>query len=139
MVSSPSILDLTAVTASLQLFDEAGMPALCHKSRGLSSYLSQLLQAEILDQSPWNEPDKVPFWFITPRDLARRGAQCSLGWKDRNLLDTVAGELERHGILVDIKGPNIMRLTPVPLINTYVEIWETVGALKAALGEAKEP
>jgi kynureninase len=116
-VSNPPILSMVPLRASLALFDEAGMPALRAKSERLTGYLQYLL-------------DRLPagrFETITPRDPARRGCQLSFLVHDR------AWELVRTlleaGIVCDFREPNVIRVAPVPLYNTFHEVWRFVQAL----------
>lgn len=110
-VSNPPIFSMVPLRASLDIFDEAGMSALRAKSECLTGYLQYLL-----DQLP---PGR--FETITPRDPTRRGCQIAL------LVHGQASELlralENDGIVADLRAPNIIRLAPVPLYNTFHEAW----------------
>jgi kynureninase len=110
-VSNPPILALVPLRASLALFDEAGLPALRAKSECLSAYLQYLL-----DQLPAGR-----FEIITPRDPALRGCQLSLLVHDRprELLQA----LSEAGVILDFREPNVIRVAPVPLYNTFHEVW----------------
>jgi kynureninase len=110
-VSNPPILAMAPLRASLGQFDEAGMPALRAKSERLTGYLEYLL-------------DRLPgghFEIITPRDPARRGCQLSILAHDRprELLKA----LETEGVVCDFREPNVIRVAPVPLYNTFHEVW----------------
>jgi kynureninase len=110
-VSNPPILALAPLRASLALFDEAGMPALRAKSTALTGYLLYLL-----DRLPAGRVE-----IITPRDVAQRGCQLSIVVHDepRRLL----AALERAGVVCDFREPNVIRVAPVPLYNTFEEVW----------------
>jgi kynureninase len=110
-VSNPPILAMAPLRASLALFDEAGMPALRTKSERLTGYLEFLL-------------DRLPrgrFEAVTPRDPKQRGAQLSILVHDRprELLHA----LDSEGVVCDFREPNIIRVAPVPLYNTFHEVW----------------
>jgi kynureninase len=110
-ISNPPILSMAPVRASLALFDEAGMPALRAKSERLTSYLEVLL-------------DRIPgrlIEIITPRDPAQRGCQLSIVVHDRPR-ERLA-ELEARGVMCDFREPNVIRVAPVPLYNTFHEVW----------------
>jgi kynureninase len=110
-ISNPPILSAAPLLASLALFDEAGMEALRSKSIKLTGYLEYLL-------------DRIEgrrFEIITPRDPAARGCQLSILVHDdpRGLYKTLRDE----NIVVDFREPNVIRIAPVPLYNTFHEVW----------------
>jgi kynureninase len=110
-ISNPPILAMAPLLASLALFDEAGMPALRAKSELLTGYLHYLLA-------------RLPeghFDILTPADPARRGCQLSLRLRDRprELLPA----LQAEGVVCDFREPDVLRVAPVPLYNTFHEVW----------------
>jgi kynureninase len=110
-VSNPPILAMAPLRASLALFDSAGMPRLREKSEHVTAYLRYLL-------------DRLPagrFEVITPSDPARRGCQTSLLVHDRPR--ELVQALESAGIVCDFREPNVVRVAPVPLYNTYHDVW----------------
>jgi kynureninase len=110
-LSNPPILALAPVRSALGIFDEAGMPALRAKSRRLTGYLQFLL-----DQMPSQR-----YTVITPRDPEQRGCQLSIlaHARPKDLLR----ELEAGGVVCDFREPNVVRVAPVPLYNTFHEVW----------------
>lgn len=110
-ISNPPILALAPLRASLALFDEAGMDSLRAKSAALTGYLLYLL-----DRLPAGRVE-----VVTPREPSRRGCQLSILVRDqpRPLLDA----LERAGVVCDFREPNVIRVAPVPLYNTFEEVW----------------
>ncbi|KAF5620522.1 kynureninase 1 [Fusarium sp. NRRL 52700] len=122
-LSNPSVLDITSLCASLEVFDLAGgMAPLREKSTRLTAYLVSELQKLPQDMST--------YWkIITPSEQERRGAQVSI------LLADMAG-LERRSVLVDERRPNVIRVAPAPLYNTFLDCWGFVGAFRGALEEA---
>ena len=116
-VSNPPILSMAPLRASLELFDKAGMSALREKSERLTAYLLYLL-----DQLA---PGR--FGVVTPRDPAQRGSQISLLVHDRPR-DLVQA-LETAGVVCDFREPNIIRAAPVPLYNTFKDVWTFVDVL----------
>ncbi len=111
-LSNPPILPLSVLRASLELFDEATMPALREKSVLLTGYLEYLL-------------DQVPDQYAsitTPRNPDERGCQLSLTVKGdpKNLVKTLA---ERN-VICDFRAPNIIRVAPVPLYNRFIDVYE---------------
>ncbi|MFO0843453.1 MAG: kynureninase [Gemmataceae bacterium] len=110
-VSNPPILALAPLRASLGLFDEATMPALWAKSERLTGYLIDLLS--LLPSSRCE--------VLTPRDPARRGCQVSLRIPDRPR--EVQKALQAAGVVCDFREPDVIRAAPVPLYNTFSEVW----------------
>jgi kynureninase len=110
-VSNPPILSLAPLQASLAIFDQAGMPALRKKSLALTAWLQQLID-ELA-------PGKVE--IISPREPGARGCQLSLRVKggSRELFDRI----QTAGVLCDYRHPDVIRVAPVPLYNTFHEVW----------------
>lgn len=125
-LSNPSVLDMNAVVASLELFNRTTMTDIRRRSLALTGYLEDLLLAS---------PEK-PFTIITPSNPAERGAQLSLRLKP-GLLDSVLHALEEHAIVVDERKPDVIRVAPAPLYNTYAEVWEFCQVFLRACAEAK--
>lgn len=115
-VSNPSALDMSAVVASLKIFNEAGMNKLREKSSRLTLYLEQLLTAEELVGS------QAPYTIITPRDGNARGAQLSIRLES-GLLDAVLECLEEDGVVIDERKPDVIRIAPTPLYNSFVDVY----------------
>jgi kynureninase len=116
-LSNPPILGLAPLHASLALFDEAGMPALRTKSERLTGYL-----AFLLDRHPTDA-----FEVITPREAAARGCQLSILVHDRPKERFEA--LATSGVVADFREPNVIRVAPVPLYNTFEDVWHLVDVL----------
>ncbi|KAM5372047.1 hypothetical protein ACJZ2D_007697 [Fusarium nematophilum] len=129
-LSNPSVLDITSLCASLEVFQLAGgMEPLRAKSKRLTSYLVSELYRGLPE-------DMGGYWrIITPAEEERRGAQISVLLAD-GLLDDVMGGLERRGVLVDERRPNVIRVAPAPLYNTFGDCWGFVQAFRGALEEA---
>ncbi|KAH7321801.1 pyridoxal phosphate-dependent transferase [Rhexocercosporidium sp. MPI-PUGE-AT-0058] len=128
-LSNPSILDITSLTASLEVFTLAGgIGPLRAKSLKLTSHLEKLLL-----NTPAHEDGL--FQIITPKEPEARGAQLSLKLKE-GLLDRVMEGLEERGVVVDERRPDVIRVAPAPLYNTFTDCWDFVDAFGEALGEA---
>lgn len=113
-MSNAPVLSMAAHKASLDLFDEAGMPALIAKSKKLTSYLHKLLLE--VQQLPGFEG---MFSIITPAD---RGCQLSLLFHREG--KSVFDHLFAHGIIADWREPNVIRIAPVPLYNSYTDAFQ---------------
>lgn len=124
-LSNPSALDLSAVVASLQIFEEAGIENLRQKSLLLTAYLEELLTSEeLVGKSP-------PYAIITPRDPHVRGAQLSIRLEPQ-MLDTVLECLEEDGVIVDERKPDVIRVAPAPLYNSFMDVYKFCRVFKRA-------
>jgi kynureninase len=132
-VSNPSALDLSAVVASLEVFGQTSMSELRRKSESLTKYLEKLLL-----ESPESK-HKRPFTILTSSNADERGAQLSLRLEP-GLLDSVLRSLEENGVIVDERKPDVIRVAPAPLYNTYLDVWNFVQvffeACQRAVGES---
>lgn len=121
-LSNPPILGLAPLLASLELFDQAGMPALRAKSEALTSYLETLIRARLADTLE----------IVTPRETERRGAQLSLrvaGGRQRGraLFEALAAA----GVLGDWREPDVIRISPAPLYNRFIDVHHFVEETEA--------
>ncbi len=121
-LSNPSILSMAALRASMDIFDDAGIANLRQKSIALTGYLESLLDQHASDK----------FTIITPRDPERRGAQLSL--RIAKAGRALRNRLLHEGIMCDWREPDILRVAPVPLYNSYTDVHRFVSAFIAALG-----
>jgi kynureninase len=119
-LSNPPILAAAPLLASLEIFDEATLAALREKSVLLTGYLEFLIRRIEGDA----------YVLLTPEDSEARGCQLSLRV---NLgAKALLGALESKGIVADFREPGVLRFAPVPLYNTFAEVWR----LAKALGDA---
>jgi len=116
-ISNPPIFSLAPVLASYEIFEEASMAALRAKSERLTAYLEFLL-------------DRIGggrFEIITPRDPAQRGCQLSL--RLRAGAREVLEGLQESGMVCDFREPDVIRVAPVPLYNSFHDAWRFAEAL----------
>jgi kynureninase len=120
-ISNPPILQMAVLRASLEIFDEAGMSALREKSRKLTGYLEFLL----------DEIDDDRISVITPRDPEQRGCQLSIGVRSggRSVLEAITA----RGVFADWREPDVIRVAPVPLYNSFGDVYEFAEILKSCL------
>lgn len=116
-LSNPPILQMAALRASLEIFDEATMSALRAKSLKLTSYLESLLN------------DIGGIQIITPTDPAQRGCQLSIRVGDKTLHE----RLTKRGVFVDWREPDVIRVAPVPLYNSFSDVHRFADILKDCL------
>ncbi len=119
-LSNPPILAMAPVLASLRIFDEVGMVALRERSVRLTGYLEALLDGMAADR---------PLRVITPRDPARRGAQLSVRIGGGSAQATCDRLRREHGVIVDAREPDVVRLAPAPLYCTHHDAWRAAKAL----------
>ena len=113
-LSNPPILSLAAMRASLDVFREAGgMAPLRAKSRRLTGYLEELLSSELADAIE----------IVTPSDPEERGCQLSLRVKsDRLKGRRLLEQLEQRNVACDWREPDVMRVAPAPLYNSFTDV-----------------
>ena len=120
-ISSTGILGSAAVEGALDLILEAGIGRIREKSAAMTSYLISLVEA-VLKGSPYN------LTIGSPRDAGRRGGHVALRRAGR--AQGICEALKRRGIVPDFRPPDIVRIAPVALYNTFHEIWMVVAALR---------
>ncbi len=108
-LSNPPILQMAALRASLEIFDEAGMSALVEKSRKLTGYLEMLID-EIGDER---------ISIVTPRDPDQRGCQLSIRVGDKSIHE----RLVARDVFADWREPDVIRVAPVPLYNSFEDVF----------------
>lgn len=125
-ISNPPILQMAALRASLEIFDQVGMSALRAKSEKLTGYLEFLL----------NEIGDERVSVITPSDPNQRGCQLSIRVKDANKRLFTA--ITEHGVFADWREPDVIRVAPVPLYNSFTDVHAFADILKRCLNNSPE-
>lgn len=110
-MSNAQVFNMVAHHASLDIFDKVGMKALQDKSKQLTGYLEFLL----------SKIEQLPFVIITPSHPTMRGCQLSLLFKDKGR--EVFDKLTESGVVADWREPNVIRIAPVPLYNTFEDVY----------------
>ncbi|MFZ0939058.1 MAG: kynureninase, partial [Candidatus Sulfotelmatobacter sp.] len=121
-LSNPAIVSMAALRASMEIFHEAGIAALRSKSVLLTGYLEFLLTLR----------KSASFSMITPREEERRGCQLSIRIPQygQQLCERLAG----GGIVGDWREPDTFRVAPVPLYNSYQDVFRFAERFTAAIG-----
>ena len=112
-LSNAQVLPMAAHKASLDIFMEAGMQALSAKREALTGLLERMINEVAMRHSQIR--------IITPSNPAERGAQLSVAFTERG--KEVFDALHAQGIVVDWRVPNVIRIAPVPLYNTFDEVY----------------
>ncbi len=120
-LSNPPILAMAAVWASLKIFDEVGMDKLRSKAITLTGYLEYLVKS--LGE------DVVQ--IITPADPKQRGSQLSIQVKNANkkLFEIIT----EKGVMADWREPDVIRVAPVPMYNSFEDVFNFFTILKNGL------
>lgn len=114
-LSTPPLLSMAPLRASLELFGQAGMKNLRSKSVKMTTYLAQAIVSKLDDVLE----------VITPEDSERRGCQLSLRVRGGRAEGRELFEyLEAHGALTDWREPDIIRVAPVPLYNRFKDCFQ---------------
>lgn len=120
-LSNPPILSMAAIRASLDVFKEAGFDKLCSKSIALTGYFEFLI----------NQLNNSDIKIITPLNPEERGCQLSIQVKNAD--KSLHKKLTDAGIITDWREPDVIRCAPVPLYNSFKDIYEFVERLKKVL------
>ncbi len=110
-LSNPPILPMAALRASMDMFGEVGIEKLRVKSELLTGYLEFLL-----DQIGSDEIET-----LTPRDAKQRGCQLSIRVKENGKI--LYEKLKPHGVVCDWREPDVIRVAPAPLYNTFEDVY----------------
>jgi kynureninase len=123
-LSTPSPLLYAAHRAALELFQKAGMEKIFAKGQNLNRYLWFLLEDL---QIRFGQP---LIRIITPKEESERGCQVSM-LMTRNGKE-VFDFLSQHGVFADWREPDVIRIAPVPLYNTFEEVWQFSRIMESA-------
>jgi kynureninase len=120
-LSNPPILAMTPLLASLQIFSQVGMDALVEKSRKMTAYFDFML----------GSIDSTRIQIITPKEEQYRACQLSIQVKnaDKSLFNSIS----EKGVIADWREPDVIRVAPVPLYNSFEDIHRFVTILESCL------
>ena len=122
-ISNPPILSMAALLSSLEIFHEAKIGKLRQKSKKLTSYLEALLISELKDRIE----------IIPPASAQSRGCQLSI--RMLQTIDNITNILHKRGVIIDWRKPDVIRIAPVPLYNTFEDCYNFVQIIKEVLNE----
>jgi kynureninase len=123
-ISNPPVLSAAPLLASLDIFQRAGMRRLREKSVALTGFLQRLIQERL--------PGLVD--IVTPADASERGCQLSLRLaRPAAAAKRCHDRLTAAGVIADWREPDVLRLAPVPLYNSFGDVHAAVEALSTAL------
>lgn len=122
-LSNPPILSMAAIKASLDMFQDVGMGKLAEKSKKLTGYFEFLLK----------DLGEDTIRIITPSNPEERGCQLSIQVKNAN--KALHDKLTQAGVISDWREPDVIRCAPVPLYNSFEDVYRLVEKLKTILDE----
>jgi kynureninase len=137
-MSNAPVLSMAAHKASVDIFNEVGMDALINKAEKLTGYLefvvdeinkTQVSSSKYQDSGNKNQDGFLE--IITPRDKKQRGCQLSIVAHGRG--KELFNKLTEAGVIADWREPNVIRCAPVPLYNSFEDVYRFGEILKAAL------
>ena len=123
-LSNAPVFSMTPLLASLELFDAVGMDKLNEKSILMTAYMEFLLL----------EIDSDRIHIITPTNPKDRGCQLSIQVKNGNkdLFDAITA----RGVIADWREPDVIRVAPVPLYNSYTDVYLFIEILSDCLNKS---
>jgi len=117
-IGTPHLLSMAPLEGSLKIFNEVGIEEIRKKSLNITRYMMFLI-------------DKIltPYGFSigTPREDNRRGGHVALEHDDAVRINEA---LKNSGVIPDFRYPNVIRLAPISLYNTYHEVWRVISIIK---------
>uniref|UniRef100_UPI003F6B9E62 kynureninase/PvdN C-terminal domain-containing protein n=1 Tax=Polaribacter sp. TaxID=1920175 RepID=UPI003F6B9E62 len=120
-LSNPPILSMAAILASLDMFEEVKMDALRKKSKKLTGYFEFLI----------NEIGSEDIKIITPKNPEERGCQLSIQVKNAD--KSLHKKLMENHVITDWREPDVIRCAPVPMYNSFEDVYKMVEILKENL------
>jgi kynureninase len=111
-MSNAPVFNMVAHNAALDMFEKVGMAALREKSVNLTGYMEYLLK----------QVTHLKFEIITPSAPEKRGCQLSMLFGDDGRAKFEV--LTQNGVVADWREPNVIRIAPVPLYNTYEDCYK---------------
>lgn len=120
-ISNAPVFPMAIHRASLEIFEEAGMENLRRKSERLTGYLEFLIE-----EFNGQHPEKA-LNIITPKNPPDRGCQLSLVASANG--KEIFNLLSEAGVITDWREPNVIRMAPVPLYNSFEDVWKAGNGL----------
>lgn len=122
-IGTPHVLSLAPQIGALEMFNEVGIDTVREKSLALTTYMTELID-EFL----------TPHGIVvgSPREERQRGAHLSLEHPEAA---RICKALKQHRVIPDFRAPNIIRLAPVALYNTFTDVYDVVMILKTIMDD----
>ncbi|MFJ8235112.1 kynureninase [Ureibacillus sp. NPDC094379] len=123
-LGTPHVLSLAPLYGSLELFNEVGIQKVREKSLKLTNYMMTLIEDEL---------GQCGFSYGNPKDESRGGHIYLV----HDEAARICKALKEEGVIPDFRAPNGIRLAPVALYSSFLDVWETVQRLKSIMLEGK--
>jgi kynureninase len=112
------VLSMAPIDGALRPIEEAGLERIRAKSLAMTDFIMRAADAELVE---------LGFAIGTPRDPKRRGGHVSLQHENAQPMSLA---LRARGVVPDFRKPDVIRLAPSPLYNTFTECWDAVQLMK---------
>ncbi|MGI1820644.1 kynureninase [Exiguobacterium sp. TRN 1102] len=122
-IGTPHVMSLAPQLGALEMFNEVGMEAIRQKSLALTTYMMDLIEEMLVPHG---------FFIGSPTDTRQRGAHLSLEHPEAA---RICKALKKHHIIPDFRAPNIIRLAPVALYNTFTDVYDVIVTLKKIMDD----
>lgn len=122
-IGTPHVMSLAPQLGALEMFNEVGMEAIRQKSLALTTYMMELIEEMLVPHG---------FFIGSPTDTRQRGAHLSLEHPEAA---RICKALKKHHIIPDFRAPNIIRLAPVALYNTFTDVYDVIVTLKKIMDD----
>jgi kynureninase len=116
-IGTPAVLSMAPIDGALLPVEEAGLERIRAKSLRMTEFLMQIADEELTP---------LGFTIGTPREAKRRGGHVSL---QHDRAQPMSLAMRAHGVVPDFRKPDVIRLAPSPLYNTFTEVWDAVQIL----------
>ena len=117
-IGTPAVLSMAPIDGALMSVEEAGLDAIRAKSVAMTEFLIRAIEDELAE---------LGFEIGTPRESERRGGHVSVRHEHAQPMCLA---LRDRGVVPDFRKPDVIRLAPSPLYNTFADCWDAVQALK---------
>jgi kynureninase len=118
-LSNDPVFSMAALKASLDIFDEAGIKNLRAKSKQLTYFLELIINE--INSKTKNQKSKIKIKIITPHKVHEHGCQLSLIIPKKG--KQIYEGLTNRGVVADWREPDVIRVAPVPLYNTFEDVF----------------
>jgi kynureninase len=122
-IGTINMFSAAPLEGSIRIMREAGIERIREKSLKMTGYLMYLID-EMLGKAPYN------YSIATPREAERRGGHVGVAHKEGWRINQA---LIARGVIPDFRPPNIMRLAPIPLYTSYLDVWRVAQHLKGVI------